>query len=200
MSPDELLVARFRAGDDAAFAVLHDRYRPRLLGYVRRMLPGARHDAEDVIQDVFMSACRGLRRDEREMNLRAWLYRVTRNRRFDEYRRRPNWMPLEADEHTAPHDPAEETLRADELRRLISRIGRLPPQQRRALLKRELEGLSYAELADELGVSVPAVKALLNRARRSLNGRCLSMRSLPTTSTGSPARTSPASRPATWPS
>ncbi len=149
--------------------MLHDRYRPRLLGYVRRMLPGAHHDAEDVIQDAFISAYRGLRRDEREMNLRAWLYRVTRNRCLDEHRRRPSWSPLEPDEHTAPHEPAEQALRADELRRLVNGIGRLPPRQRRALVKRELEGLSSAQLADELGVTVPAVRALLNRARRRLH-------------------------------
>src|SRR4051812_1212313 len=73
---DEQLLALFRAGHDEAFRVLHDRYRQRLFAYVRQMLSvSSRQDAEDVLQDVFVRAYGALRNDNREMNVRAWLYR-----------------------------------------------------------------------------------------------------------------------------
>src|SRR5918912_1423409 len=133
---DEQLLALFRGGNDEAFRVLHDRYRQRLFAYVRQMLTGcSRHDAEDVLQDVFVRAYGALRNDAREMNVRAWLYRVAHNRC------------------------------RDDLRRPVEDVGRLPEQQRSALLMREIDGMTYAELASARDVPVPAVKSLLVRAR-----------------------------------
>ena len=85
---DEQLVALFRAGSDDAFRVLHDRYRQRLFAYVRQMLSThSRQDAEDVLQDVFVRAFGSLRGDTRQINVRAWLYRVAHNRCIDHLRR-----------------------------------------------------------------------------------------------------------------
>src|SRR5436305_11982512 len=85
---DEQLLALFRAGHDEAFGVLHDRYRQRLFAYARQMLPARpRQDAEDVLQDVFVRAYGALRADARDMNVRAWLYRVAHNRCVDHLRR-----------------------------------------------------------------------------------------------------------------
>src|SRR4051794_11308123 len=167
---DEQLVALFRAGYDDAFRVLHDRYRQRLFAYVRQMLSAAsRQDAEDVLQDVFVRAYGALRGDAREMNVRAWLYRVAHNRCID-HLRRP--LPPAADVFEVSRkplqDPVEEAQRRDDLSRLVEDIGRLPDQQRSALLMRELDGMSYADLANALGVTVPAVKSLLVRARVGL--------------------------------
>src|SRR4051812_47116954 len=167
---DEQLVAAFRAGNDEAFRVLHDRYRQRLFAYVRQMLSAAtRQDAEDVLQDVFVRAYGALRADEREMNVRAWLYRVAHNRCID-HLRRPVPLPAEVYELSRKplHDPVEEAQRREDLTRLVEDIGRLPDQQRSALLMRELDGMSYADLASALDVTVPAVKSLLVRARVGL--------------------------------
>src|SRR4051812_15642332 len=167
---DEQLVALFRAGHDDAFRVLHDRYRQRLFAYVRQMLSGAsRQDAEDVLQDVFVRAYGALRNDSREMNVRAWLYRVAHNRCID-HLRRPVPPAAEVFEVSRKPllDPIEEAQRRDDLRRLVEDVGRLPDQQRSALLMREMDGMSYADLAEALGVTVPAVKSLLVRARIGL--------------------------------
>ncbi len=167
---DEQLVALFRGGNDEAFRVIHDRYRQRLFAYVRRMLPyGPRSDAEDALQDVFLSAYRSLRADERPVALRAWLYRVAHNRCIDELRR-PAPMPAELPDIAASdlHDPIEQSGRREDLERLVLDLGRLPEQQRSALLLRELEGLPYTEIAVTLGVSLSAVKSLLVRARMGL--------------------------------
>jgi RNA polymerase sigma factor (sigma-70 family) len=170
LRPDDQLLAMFRGGSDEAFGVLHDRYRQRLFAYVRQMLSScSRQDAEDVLQDVFVRAYGALRHDRREVNVRAWLYRVAHNRCVD-HLRRP--VPLAADifqvSRKPLHDPLEEAQRREDLHRLVQDVSRLPDQQRSALLMREMDGMSYADLADALDVTVPAVKSLLVRARIGL--------------------------------
>jgi RNA polymerase sigma factor (sigma-70 family) len=167
---DDQLLALFRAGSDEAFNVIHDRYRQRLFAYVRQMLSAhSRQDAEDVLQDVFVRAFGALRADDRAVNVRAWLYRVAHNRCID-HLRRP--MPAPADifemSRTPLHDPLEDAQRREDLRRLVADVGRLPDQQRSALLMREIDGMSYSDLATALDVTVPAVKSLLVRARVGL--------------------------------
>lgn len=168
MRSDEQLVALFRAGHDEAFRVIHDRYRQRLFAYTRQMLPH-RQDAEDAIQDIFVRAYSGLRANHRELALRAWLYRVAHNRCIDELRR-PSPPPPEVMEllRSPVHDPIAQADQRESLRRLIADVRRLPDQQRSALLMRELGGMSYADMAAVLGVTVPAVKSLLVRARLGL--------------------------------
>jgi RNA polymerase sigma factor (sigma-70 family) len=166
---DEQLLALFRSGSEEAFGVIHDRYRQRLFAYARQMLGGSRQDAEDVMQDVFLRAYAALRADSRPVALRAWLYRVAHNRCIDQLRR-GGPAPVEVAEDSSPdlRDPLAEAEQREELRRLLEDVRRLPVHQRSALVMRELDGLSYAELADALGVSVAAVKSLLVRARIGL--------------------------------
>jgi RNA polymerase sigma factor (sigma-70 family) len=165
---DEQLVALFRAGHDDAFRVIHDRYRQRLFAYTRQMLVH-RQDAEDALQDIFVRAYAGLRASNRELALRAWLYRVAHNRCIDQLRR-PAPPPPEVLEllRSPVHDPIAEADRRESLRRLIADVRRLPDQQRSALLMRELGGMSYADVSAALGVTIPAVKSLLVRARLAL--------------------------------
>ena len=167
---DEQLLALFRAGSDEAFGVIHDRYRQRLFAYVRQMLcAGPRQDAEDVLQDVFVRAYGALRADDRHVHVRAWLYRVAHNRCVDQLRRP---VPPAADlfevSRKPLHDPVEEAQRREDLAQLVHDVGRLPDHQRSALLMREIDGMSYADLAGALDVTVPAVKSLLVRARIGL--------------------------------
>ena len=166
---DQQLVGLFRGGNDDAFRVIHDRYRTRLLAYVRQMLAGSNPDAEDVLQDVFVRAFAGLRANGRELSLRPWLYRIAHNRCIDELRRPMPPAPEAADlAPAAISDPVLESEKRESLRRLIIDIRRLPDQQRSALLMREISGMAYTEVAGVLGLSVPAVKSLLVRARLSL--------------------------------
>src|SRR4051812_31624219 len=167
---DEQLVALFRAGSEDAFATIHDRYRQRLFAYVRQMLSAStRADSEDVLQDVFVRAYGALRADSRDVNLRAWLYRVAHNRCIDQLRRP---APAAGDvfdmSRTPLLDPIETAQRREDLRRLVDDVGRLPEQQRSALLMREIDGMAYADIAEALDVTVPAVKSLLVRARVGL--------------------------------
>jgi RNA polymerase sigma factor (sigma-70 family) len=170
---DEQLVALFRQGNEEAFRLIHDRYRQRLSAYARQMLGGSATDADDAMQDVFLRAYAALRADDRPITLRAWLYRVAHNRCIDHLRRPASQPTLELSEDARPlpattGDPFVVAERREALRRLVIDVRALPEQQRSALLMREMEGLTYQELAGALDVTVPAVKSLLVRARMGL--------------------------------
>jgi RNA polymerase sigma factor (sigma-70 family) len=165
---DEQLVAAFREGREEAFAVLAERYRERLVAYARHMLRArGQAAAEDVVQDVLIRAYRALRTDSRPMALRAWLYRIAHNRCLDELRGERPTAEL-GDDFAGSEDPVAAVGRRERLRELVGDIQALPAQQRSALVIRELDGLSYVELAEALGTTVPAVKSLLVRARVNL--------------------------------
>jgi RNA polymerase sigma-70 factor (ECF subfamily) len=168
---DDQLVDLVRAGDDRAFAAIHDRYQPRLLAYARQMLGGAHHDAEEVVQDAFVRALGALRADERDMALKAWLYTIVRNRALDVLRRPVRTTDLE------PHagflrdgssDPHERAARAEDLGALVADLKRLPERQRTALVLHEMGGASHEAIARELHVSAGGAKALVSRARAGL--------------------------------
>ena len=166
---DDRLVAQLRAGNEHAFEALFDRYRPRLLAFCRGMLRSS-EDAEDVLQEVFTAAHSAILADEREIEVRPWLYRIARNRCLNHMRRpqpecRETLDDREGHNGTTTEEHAER--RAD-LRDLVSNIRELPEAQRSALLMRELEALSYSQIAASLDTTVPAVKSLLVRARVTL--------------------------------
>src|SRR3954469_6319433 len=133
IASDEQLVDLVRAGDDRAFAAIHDRYEARLVAYARQLLGGAHHDAEEVVQDAFVRALGALRANDREMALRAWLYTIVRNRALDALAR-PARTPA-----PGPHpavladgggDPQERFARAEEVGPLVASMKRLPARQR----------------------------------------------------------------------
>ena len=164
---DEALVARFREGDADAYEAIVARYRERLIAYTRRVLCGS-HEAEDVVQDVFFSAHRALLADDRAMTLKPWLYRIAHNRCMDLLRRPLPQTDELTDEHPSALDVPRDAQAREEFDAIVADIGGLPDQQRSALLIRELEGLSYEDLAATLDTTVGAVKSLLVRARVNL--------------------------------
>jgi RNA polymerase sigma factor (sigma-70 family) len=165
---DDQLVAAFRAGDERAFERIHDRYRERLQAFVRSMVRNDPHTVEDVVQDVWIRAYNGLRAHDREMDLRPWLYRIAHNRTMDAVRgpARPGELPEVLPARAA--GTAEHVEERERLREVVSDIQGLPVQQRAALTLREMQGISYQEIAEALDVTVPAVKSLLIRARVGL--------------------------------
>jgi RNA polymerase sigma factor (sigma-70 family) len=167
---DDALVAAFRAGRDEAFSAMHERHRPALERYARRMLAARRGDAavEDVVQEVFVRAHRALRADDRPMALRPWLYRIAHNRCLDELRAERPTGELDDDLAGAGGDPHALVAQRERLRDVVADVQALPATQRSALVIRELGGLSYEEMAAVLDTTVPAIKSLLVRARMGL--------------------------------
>ena len=166
---DERLVAQLRGGNERAFEALSDRYRPRLVAFCSGMLR-SREDAEDVVQEVLTAAHTAILADEREIDVRPWLYRIARNRCLNHMRRPQPECTDELDRRPHQHGATteEHAQRREDLRDLVSNIRDLPEAQRSALLMRELEALPYREIATSLETTVPAVKSLLVRARVTL--------------------------------
>jgi RNA polymerase sigma factor (sigma-70 family) len=166
---DERLIELIRMGDQAAFEALVQRYRSRLLAFCRHMLR-SREDAEDVLQEVFAASYRAIVADHREINVRPWLYRIARNMCLKHIaRRRPATEGcVEELDIASMSSTAEEVGVREELRQVVSDVRELPETQRTALLLREIDGLSYDQIADAMDTTVPGVKSLLVRARVSL--------------------------------
>jgi RNA polymerase sigma factor (sigma-70 family) len=166
---DERLIELIRMGDQAAFEALVQRYRSRLLAFCRHMLR-SREDAEDVLQEVFAASYRAIVADDREINVRPWLYRIARNMCLKHIaRRRPATDGcVEELDIASSSSTADEVGVREELRQVVSDVRGLPETQRTALLLREIDGLSYDQIADAMDTTVPGVKSLLVRARVSL--------------------------------
>ena len=169
LQSDEKLVALTRRGQHAAFETLFSRYQSRLLSFCRHML-SSKEDAEDVLQEVFTAAFNAILADEREINVRPWLYRIARNRSLNHLRRASAVGVDSMDIHFAEGgiDTGEKVMRRESFRQLIADVQQLPETQRTALLLREIDALSYEQIAHAMETTVPSVKSLLVRARISL--------------------------------
>src|SRR5208282_5870975 len=169
LQSDERLIAMTRRGQSAAFETLCSRYQSRLLAFCRHML-GSREDAEDVLQEVFAAAFNAVLADEREINVRPWLYRIARNRSLNHLRRVSPVGVDTMDIHFADSglSTTDKVMRRENFRELIADVQDLPETQRTALLLREIDALSYEQIAQAMETTVPSVKSLLVRARISL--------------------------------
>jgi RNA polymerase sigma factor (sigma-70 family) len=169
LQSDERLVALTRGGNQAAYEALVGRYQARLLAFCRHML-GSREDAEDVLQEVFAAAFNAMIADERPLNVRPWLYRIARNRSLNHLRRVQAIGVDSMDVHLSENgaSTADKVHRREDFRLLVQDVQGLPESQRTALLLREIDVLSYEQIAEAMETTIPSVKSLLVRARVSL--------------------------------
>jgi RNA polymerase sigma-70 factor (ECF subfamily) len=148
---------------------LYQAYSGRILGYCLRRLP-SREEAEDAVQHTFMNAFRGLRQGVVPRSEAAWLFKIAENvcreRRRSAWRR--NRLEVVQDPEGLAGLAVAPERRHDELSGLADALAELPPNQQRAILLREWQGLSYREIAAQLDLTEGAVETLLFRARRSL--------------------------------
>ncbi len=169
LQSDERLIMLTRRGQHAAFETLCSRYQSRLLSFCRHML-NSREDAEDVLQEVFTAAFNAVLADDREINVKPWLYRIARNRSLNHLRRASATGVDSMDIHFAENgiSTSDKVLKRESFRELIADVHDLPETQRTALLLREIDALSYDQIAVAMDTTVPSVKSLLVRARISL--------------------------------
>ena len=169
LQSDERLIAYLRKGNPAAFEVLVARYETRLLAFCRHLL-GSREDAEDVMQEVMTAAFNAILADERPINVRPWLYRIARNRSLNHLRRIQTIGVDSMDMHYSENgaSTADKVHEREEFRLLVGDIHELPETQKTALVLREMDALSYEQIAEAMETTVPSVKSLLVRARVSL--------------------------------
>lgn len=172
---DEALVRAARLGDEDAFAAIVDRHGPGMHRYALRLVGGRDADAAEVAQEALVSAWRSLPGFAGTSSLRTWLFRIVHRRAADLTRRR---RPVPIDDQLLSHlvpEAAENALSAvldDELVAALQRIlDELPWHQRAAWLLREVEDMSYEEIASTLALSVGSVRGHLHRGRRTISER-----------------------------
>ena len=166
---DERLVEQISRGNEAAFEVVFERYAPGLLAFCRHML-SSREEAEDAVQLTFAAAHRDLlRRSDRVVALKPWLFTIARNRCLSILRARRE-RPAELGE-LPTSGVGEQVDERAELRQLLADVRELPDEQRAALLLAEVSDMSHAQVAAVLGCEVARVKALVFRARGALMDR-----------------------------
>src|ERR671926_908563 len=166
---DEQLIELTRKGQHGAFEALVQRYQSRLLAFCRHML-NSTEDAEDVLQEVFAASFNAICADERPINARPWLYRIARNRCLNHLRRpvAAGQDSMDVFETDGGATTADTVHKREEFRQVVADVQDLPESQRTALLLREIDALSYEDIAHAMDTTVPSVKSLLVRARVSL--------------------------------
>jgi RNA polymerase sigma factor (sigma-70 family) len=169
LKSDEQLIALTRKGQHGAFETLVQRYQSRLLAFCRHML-NSTEDAEDVLQEVFAASFNAMIADTRPINARPWLYRIARNRCLNHLRRPTSAGQDSMDifERDGGATTADTVHKREEFRQIVADVQDLPETQRTALLLREIDALSYDDIATAMDTTVPSVKSLLVRARVSL--------------------------------
>lgn len=169
---DPLVVARARQGDRTAFADIVRHYDTRLRALAFRLLRD-RDRMDDVLQEAYVKAYRGLPRFKGDSAVGTWLYRITYNACMDDLRRRPAVASLSYDSESAASMVDPKSGPADivvERYDLAVALDRLPPDQRAAVMLVDAYGLDYADAARVLGVRTGTIASRLNRARSALRG------------------------------
>ena len=168
------LVLRARDGDRPAFAELYARYASCVHGVC--LATGPIEDANDLVQEVFLSALRAIDQLEDPARLSAWLLTIARNRARDALRERGRSVPIDRsappEEFAARSAPAEtETDGEDEARAVLAAIQSLPESYRETLVLRLVEGLTGPEIADRTGLTHGSVRVNLHRGMKLLRER-----------------------------
>jgi RNA polymerase sigma-70 factor (ECF subfamily) len=176
------LIERTCGGETDAFASLVSRYEDYVFNAVAHLV-GSGHEAEDITQEVFLKAFRNIGRFRREAMFSTWLYGIMLNSVRSRWRkrgRRPKVVSLSANPgegnpgspQESPGDgPLEQVLRAERVELVRRSIATLPEDLREVIVLRDLEGLSYEELAESLNVPLGTVKSRLFRARNALKDK-----------------------------
>ena len=176
---DFVWMERVKQGDTEAFRELIEAHQQKVIGTVTKML-GDTSDGEDIAQQVFVRIWKSAPRYEPTAKFTTWLFKITRNLVFNELRRRkraplqsldtsdhPDYEPLQMPDRKekAPDTAILETEMQEAIQQAIDS---LPETQRMAIVLRRYDEFSYEEIGEILGLSVPAVKSVLFRARAEL--------------------------------
>lgn len=178
---DAQLVAETLAGEAQAFTILVERYQNRLFGLARHYAQN-RAEVEDLVQETFLKAFKKLDTFQQQSSFYTWLYRIATNTILDSLKRRGR-SPVQAVEDPEVLDAPDESLErktvrpdarleSDEIAAITHEVlAELPDIFRTTLVLREIEGLTYQEIAEQLGISMGTVESRLFRARARFKQR-----------------------------
>jgi RNA polymerase sigma factor (sigma-70 family) len=164
---DDRLTRRAVSGDERAFAAIFSRYHQALYRFCLALV-GNPDDAQDALQNTMAKVLRSLPGEEREIELKPWLYRIAHNESIDLLRRRRETRQLDVEQVAPGYGLAEDVATRERLRRLLDDLRELPERQREVLVMRELSGLDFEEIGSALGTSGAVARQTLYEARQSL--------------------------------
>lgn len=164
---DERLTRRACGGDERAFAAIFRRYHQPLYRFCLAIV-GNPEDAQDALQNTMVKVMRALPGEERQIELKPWLYRIAHNEAIDLLRRRRETRELDAEQAAPGYGLAEDAATRERLRRLLTDLRELPERQREVLVMRELSGFEFEEIGAALGTSDAVARQTLYEARQSL--------------------------------
>jgi RNA polymerase sigma factor (sigma-70 family) len=164
---DERLTRRAVGGDERAFAAIFRRYHQSIYRFCLAIV-GNPEDAQDALQNTMAKVLRALPGEEREIELKPWLYRIAHNESIDLLRRRRETHGLDVEQIAPGYGLAEDAAMRERLRGLIADLKELPDRQREVLVMRELSGLEFEEIGAALSTSGAVARQTLYEARQSL--------------------------------
>lgn len=164
---DDRLTRRAVGGDRRAFAAIFSRYHQALYRFCLALV-GNPDDAQEALQNTMAKVLRSLPGEEREIELKPWLYRIAHNESIDLLRRRRETRELDVEQVAPGHGLAEDVATRERLRQLLNDLRELPERQREVLVMRELSGLDFEEIGSALGTSGAVARQTLYEARQSL--------------------------------
>lgn len=177
---DEQLLSSVATGDLDAFDIIVQRYQDRLLNFVLRFI-GEQETAEDIVQETFLRVFRKRKEYRALANFSTWIFTIAGNLAKSELRRRKRWrfMFLDGNEHEErPLDLPDESQRPDYVTEtemtsalIQEAISSLPPHYREVVLLRDVDGMSYQEIAEVVGCPIGTVKSRVNRGRLRLQNK-----------------------------
>ena len=177
---EQQLISQLKARDDAALETLMAQYETKVFGLARRVT-GNREDAEEVLQDVFLTVVQKIETFRGEAKLSTWIYRIATNAALMKLRKRPKVQTLPLEEELGPamderghlaepvvdwtRLPPDQLERKELVQRIEQAMDQLPEEYRSVFVLRDIEGLSAEEACEVLNLSVAALKSRLHRAR-----------------------------------
>ena len=161
---DTQVITSIREGAPDAFSIIVERYQQPIVRYLYR-LTSDWSVAEDLAQDTFVNAYRGIAKTREELSFKAWLYRIATNnaRQYHRRRRLISFIPFIAGERSDPEDPRASVETIDARIEVERALQAVPWEQREPIVLHHIEGLKYREIAEVLGISEEAVRKRVAR-------------------------------------
>ena len=174
MKPDaklaeHVLITRCQLRDRQALAELIERYERPVRYFIRRLVDNA-DLADELFQDTWLTVIAKIHTLGNPERFTVWLYRIARNRVYQEFRRRKQVVELD-DSMEAPDNPEEEILSFEDAAKLHQCLGELKPFQKEVLVLRFIESMSYEEIAEVLDCNVGTVRSRIHHAKQAIRER-----------------------------
>jgi RNA polymerase sigma-70 factor (ECF subfamily) len=163
----EKTVLRCRDGDRAAFQDLFEMYQPRLKFYIRR-LDGTGHNADDMLQDIWLTVFKKIHKLKDPEAFNVWLYRIARNAVYSGFRRKERFVTLPEEKDFSVSGSVEPVFDADDAKKMHRALNVLKTYHREVLTLSFIEQMSYQSIADVIGCNIGTVRSRIFYAKRSL--------------------------------